>query len=329
VAPKRGEIPARPRRASAYLLVIVLAIAIGATTCAAPAAADVLFDAARGTPPSSQGFLFLTDPLLTALASEAMVGSHVVLDSTPDTAEKAGWFASFPPFRFRHPDLPVLDRGEGYAVAFDVRVEREDHVSDDRAGFSVIVLSEDVLGVELAFWQDEIWAQSDAPLFTHGESAAHDTTAALTRYTLEVDGTDYALSTDGAPLLAGSLRDYSSFGPPYDFPSFLFVGDDTSSGDTRSELSLVAICAGPPPPGPRPDQVLRLRRNGSELVFEIDPISGAGSYVVFRDDSAASAGTTLHLVSATPVLTDAASLLDGRDEYFVIETRDDCGRAMP
>ncbi len=89
-----------------------------------------------------------------------------------------------------------------------------------------------------------MWAQNDNPLFTHGESATFDTTAAgagaagTVRYRLSVLGDRYWLFNVGAgdvatPLLDNQpLRDYSAFvGPidPYETPVFLFLGDDTTS----------------------------------------------------------------------------------------------------
>src|SRR5262249_25272327 len=102
-------------------------------------------------------------------------------------------------------------------------------------------------GVELGFWSNQVWAQNDSPLFTHGEGASFDTTKALTDYALTVLGGSYSLSADGQPLLGGPVRDYSAFGLPYTLKIFLFFGDDTSSAWARVEIARVTLGAVPEP----------------------------------------------------------------------------------
>jgi hypothetical protein len=121
----------------------------------------------------------------------------------------------------------------------------------DRAGFSVIALSSDARGIELGFWPDQVWAQEDGTaeppngtLFTHAESALCDTISRLAAYTLTVRGDGYELSSDGATILRGRLRDYTSFdGPvnPYRTPNFIFLGDDTGSARAKIRLAHVAV----------------------------------------------------------------------------------------
>ena len=100
-------------------------------------------------------------------------------------------------------------------------------------------------GIELGFWANEIWAQADSPLFTHAEGVAFDPTLAMTSYALAIQGTTYALSANGTPILSGSLRNYSSFGFPYNVPDFLFIGDDTGSANGSFELSRVELLPEP------------------------------------------------------------------------------------
>ena len=147
--------------------------------------------------------------------------------------------------------MPLTDRSAGYTVRFDVRVVQESHVLgaagddngdglEDRAGFSVISISEDLAGIELAFWQDRIWAQEDdsqtpGDLFTQAEGVDFDTTATILQYELRVLGALYQLIPGGgvAPLLQAPLRNYTNFAgsiDPYEVPSFLFFGDDTTRG---------------------------------------------------------------------------------------------------
>jgi len=155
--------------------------------------------------------------------------------------------------------IPALDSTAGYALRFSVQVVAEYHADSDkdgdglgdRAGFSVIVLSSDAKGIELGFWEDQIWAQEQGAaeppagtLFTHAESARFDTTGRMIAYTLAVRGDQYELSSDGVAILRGRLRDYTAFeGPvnPYRTPNFIFLGDDTGSARAKIRLAYVAV----------------------------------------------------------------------------------------
>jgi hypothetical protein len=80
---------------------------------------------------------------------------------------------------------------EGYTLTFAIQVEAEGHGNNNRAGFSVIVLSDDKKGIEMAFWEDEIWVQEDdlndpGDLFTHAEGVPYSTTTGLTTYNLAI-----------------------------------------------------------------------------------------------------------------------------------------------
>ena len=132
-----------------------------------------------------------------------------VLDTTAASGDKAGYGSNI------HPLVGTLDRAAGFTVGISLLVEREAHASPDRAGFSLIVLGSDSKGVELGFWGNEVWAQTSAPLFTHGEGAAFDTTKSLTDYALTILGGNYSLKAGGQTILTGQVRDYSAFGLPY------------------------------------------------------------------------------------------------------------------
>jgi len=229
------------------LVVIVALIAFAGT-----AGATVLYDGSSGTP-GLQGWLYLTDPLAGALATETFGAGVTTLDTTPDLDDgqtpededmddKAGYFSSF------HPSVPTMDRNTGYTVRFDVQVPTENHVNGDRSGFSLIALGHDSLGVELSFWEDEIWAKSDT--FLHAEGQPWDTTAGLTQYELRVFGDDYSLWTGTQSILSGSLKDYSWFGVPYDQTDFLFLGDNTTTAEAILNLSYVEVTTGRPTPEP-------------------------------------------------------------------------------
>jgi hypothetical protein len=224
-----------------FILLLLALIAGLATSPGAPAAAATvtLYNSALGTTPDKQGFFYLTDPFPPQSAAQSFANGATALTSLTNS-DKAGYFA-------RSEQVSQLDRAAGYTVRFTVQMLAEAHASQHRAGFSVIVLSSDLRGVELGFWQGEIWAQDDgANLFRHAEGALFHTTAALITYDLTIVGDSYTLASGGA-ILRGPLRDYSSSGWPYNTPNFLFLGDDTSSAGAQIRLALVAIETGQPP----------------------------------------------------------------------------------
>lgn len=194
-----------------------------------------MYDGALGTAPPGQGWIRGTLPIIGALTTQVWTNGAVRLDTTPVIGESSGYFNNV------HPARTHLDRFAGFNVRFDVRVGTEAHVSEHRAGFSVIVVANDQRAIEIGFWTNEIWAQSDSPLFFHAESVAFDTSSATNRFELEFLGHDYTLSANGADILTGPLRDYSSFGAPYSTTNFIFWGDDTSSAAALIEVTRVSL----------------------------------------------------------------------------------------
>jgi hypothetical protein len=250
-------------------LLILLMLACAASVAppavrAAPAVASpfpsvaVLYDGQLGTTPDAQGFTFVIFPPLAPGATQEYdpINRWTTLDSTPVMGQSAGYFA-------REGVVPELDRTLGYTVGLTLQLQAEQHDGsnrnddqiDDRAGFSLIVLSSDLRGIELGFWQGRVWAQDDGrdvpeDLFTQAEGAAFDTFAALTSYELRVHSESYTLLAGGAPLLSGRLRDYTAFEPgplqpdPYETPNLLFLGDDTSSASARARIAIVSLGVG-------------------------------------------------------------------------------------
>lgn len=210
-----------------------------------PAAAlhgRLYFDAAQPGSPAQQGLVFLTQPLGNAGAVQGATNEGWFLDTRPLRTAQAGWFSRLP---FQSPDgHPDMDRAAGFVVSFILRVVAEEHVSTDRAGFSVIALAADLWGIELGFWTNAVWAQS-GPDFRRAEEAAWDTTAAARRYDLAIAGSRYALHGAGRVLLEGPLRQYAAFGPPYATPRFVFAGDDTSSAAALFVLGRLSVWTPP------------------------------------------------------------------------------------
>ncbi|NQU24360.1 MAG: hypothetical protein HQ567_24010 [Candidatus Nealsonbacteria bacterium] len=249
---------------------------IAASLVACPGSAVTLYDASLGNMPGDQGFLYLANEL-TPAATVSYSGGLTELNTMVDRSESAGFF-THNPFNGSpiHPAAPLLDRTVGYVVSFDLQMLGEGHNArddnsdgkQDRAGFSVIAIGNDLQGIELGFFHDdvanEIWAYEDnvanpGDLFTQAEGVDRTVaqTAALTTYDLTVAGDGYELSVGGTAILSGLLRDYTAFeGPsfplvgeldPYEQPNMLFFGDDTSSADSHVRLGNISVTAVPEP----------------------------------------------------------------------------------
>ena len=200
---------------------------------------ETLFDASLGTPPDQQGWAFVSLPLAL---TEVVADSAVQLNTLIASSELSGFSRLAP---------TPLDRTAGFRVSFTLQLHEEAHKNPDRAGLSIVVLGADKHGLELAFWTDRVWAQNDAPLFTHGEEALFNTTASFVNYELAIGANTYTLRAEGLELLSGRVRDYTPFvGPldPYETPNFLFVGDDTTSAKASFSLRRVDVLTTEPEP---------------------------------------------------------------------------------
>lgn len=215
-----------------------------------------------GTPPApgTQDWLFYNNPPGAVQTASA---DGTILDTSINAALYAGYSNYTLSGQPKNLSFPTLNRNQGYSLAFETRVISNNLVSNDRAGFSVIVVSSDGLrAIELAFQSlspttGRIFAQSDditanpggqpQVLFTPAEGVDFNTNA-LTGYRLEVVGNNYVLFANGTQILTGPLRNYSNFQPPnqlipdpYNIPNFVFFGDNTTSASGRFELGDVAV----------------------------------------------------------------------------------------
>jgi hypothetical protein len=207
----------------------------------------VLYDALSGTvpDPSLMGFTAFPPDAVSLTYSDGAA----ILDTTSLGVETyAGWVSSAATIS----GFPVLDSTAGVQVNFTLQLENETHANQDRAGFNLILLDQNAIGIELAFWPNEIWAQNDdttGALFTHAEGVAFGTTAGLVDYQLTFKADTYTLTANAVPILTGPLRDYSSFEgflDPYETPNFLFLGDDTTSAQARVRLRFVSVTSTEP-----------------------------------------------------------------------------------
>lgn len=194
----------------------------------------VLYDGHLGGTPDAQGFDFIA---LASSATQNFANGVTTLDTTAVQSDQAGYFAK---------DPPDLDRQTGYTVQFTAQILEENHATQHRAGFSLIVLSSDLQGIELGFWSNEIWAQEGGTdnLFTHAEGVVFDTTAALIDYELHISADEYTLFAAGSEILTGALRDYTALEgliDPYEIPNLIFLGDNTSRGQAKANIAYVAL----------------------------------------------------------------------------------------
>lgn len=218
------------------MTVVGAALVLGATR----AEAVVLYDGGLGTTPSAQGWLFYTSINGGTTSTADGLTNY---NSSASNATQGGFSTHVPIINTPvNPLLPSFDLSGQVSVRFDARVISESHASNDRAGLSLIVIGSDLRGIELGFWETEIWAQS-GPAFTRAESALVDTTAGIALYNVLLDGpaNTYTLSRNGNPILSGSLRNYSSFGAPYSLPNYVFVGDNTTSAGGAFEFGYLGV----------------------------------------------------------------------------------------
>jgi hypothetical protein len=204
--------------------------------------AVILYNAGLGSTPGIQGWLAAG---VGNSATETPTGVATRLDTTAVRTDQFGYFSEDPLLGSGTHSGLLLDASAGYTIRFDLHVLSEGHDDNDRAGFSMVAISQDITrGLELAFFEDEVWAYNAG--FSHGEGAAFDTTAGMVQYDYTVSGSSYSLMANGSPLLSGSLRNYNPTGlnalfDPYDNPSFLFFGDDTTRADADVLLGDIEV----------------------------------------------------------------------------------------
>jgi len=235
----------------------------------AAAASITLYDDSQSLP-GTQAWLFAADDGLltsgTATQSAFDDGLHSGVNLVTDNAVSAGYsnheviINLFPApgisYSLKNPAFPELNRNLGFSLEFELQVLSENHLTTDRAGFSVLLLAQDLSGIEIGFWQNEVWAQNTN--FTHGETQVYDTTLAERLYELAILDDTYTLSVGGNPLLSGVLRDYSNFGTPYNLSNFLFLGDDTSSARANVNIGQITLNTNEPASVPAPTGALLL-----------------------------------------------------------------------
>jgi len=195
--------------------------------------AQVLFDGALGLP-ASQGWTFFATG-----GSQSLNNGAAQLDTSAANTYQGGYSLVAP---------TALHHTNSFTLEFTAQVLAEAHASANRAGFSVILLSDDKRGVELGFWTNTVFAQADLPLFIHAEDTSFSNSTGFVKYALTFRAADYVLRANGTPILAGPLRNYEAFvgfPDPYSTPNFMFLGDDTTSAGGVFALKKVVLITAP------------------------------------------------------------------------------------
>jgi len=195
----------------------------------------------------------------TTLVPPAYTGTGLQVATTNDS--RAGWsnYNGLSGTMFT-PGFPTLDRSSGFKADFTISLTSESHLSNDRAGFSIILLGQDARGIEIGFHGDEVFAQEGgtASLFTRAENFAINTLA-VRGYSLQIVGSTYQLwatatggTGDMTKILEGSVRDYSAWNSgggvdPYEKSNYLFLGDNTTSAAGTFEMRSLSVAPVPEP----------------------------------------------------------------------------------
>lgn len=177
-----------------------------------------------GLPSTQPWLIFGNDFLGTASQSSVSGGVQLITDNTA----RAGYsnYIPLPVPTLKNAAFPVLNRALGFELGFRVQLNSESHVSNSRAGYSVLLLGSDAKGIEIGFWTDQVWAQNVG--FTKGESASLDTTVARD-YRLQIVNDNYQLFHGDQSVLTGAVRAYGTPSVPYELPNYVFLGDNTTS----------------------------------------------------------------------------------------------------
>ncbi|MBW4654109.1 MAG: DUF4347 domain-containing protein [Kaiparowitsia implicata GSE-PSE-MK54-09C] len=232
----------------------------------------VLYDGALNTAPGAQGWLAALSPGTV----ESVGGGATTLNTSANLALQAGYSRV----------VPTLNPDNGFVLSFRAQVLTEalapavgsgaDKNGDgkpDRAGFSLIVVSNDnSRAIELGFTKTlggglRIWAQEDGTsqanpsaqassdgdtrlFFTQAEGV-DVTDPGLGAYDLAMVGDTYTLYLNGTAILSGKLRDYTAFVgtiDPYETPNLVFFGDNTTSASGSFSLAEVSVLKTTPLP---------------------------------------------------------------------------------
>ncbi|MEB3260403.1 MAG: bluetail domain-containing putative surface protein, partial [Cyanobacteriota bacterium] len=207
-------------------------------------------DTETGELPSDQGWLAFGTGFT---GMQRRTSSGTLLDSTLLMADIAGYS------NHRAEDavlvnnaFPELDRSMGFSLDLRLRLNTETHFSDDRAGFSLLLLDQGPtpVGIELGFWPTKIFSQAggDPPFAAIAGQVNGVNTSVMTSYSLRILDNHYMLLANDRLVLQGELQDYSQATVPpifpynpYTTPNMLFLGDNTSRASAQVTLRDVSL----------------------------------------------------------------------------------------
>ena len=301
---------------------LALWLAVGILAPAATAGeVAILYDGTPGVAETlvDQGFQNLSSDLFNQTgfySADAPMGV-TVFGSGPENAQVASFFThGLLTGNPLHPGVQELDRSIGYRVVFELAIVSESHDESadrngdgrsDSAGFSIAVISSDLLGIGISFWSDRIWINEDGAsgpddLLTQAEGIAQpsEAMASLRRYELEVMRGAYRLRVGGVTLLTGRLRDYRDFEGVetpfgilnnFDKANSISLGDATDSARSRV---LIGDISSETPHSPLPDArfALAVRPEGDAalrwgavpgVVYSLRSSDGLEGFTEFED----------------------------------------------
>lgn len=212
----------------------LLAAAFAAQISAEPV---ILYDGDLRSLPEDQGWIYRLEPPIRNQSRQVLVEGAINLNTSRNLADRAGYFVRFPQME-PHPQAPeMLDHRQGYRIGFTLRLYSERRAAPNQAGFSLIVLSQDLLGIELGFGAGEVFARSAA--FGRAEenrALPFRIDKQYADFALDMRESEYRLSVNEQEILAGSLRNYSDAGEPHTVPNLLFFGDNAESAGASVNL---------------------------------------------------------------------------------------------
>lgn len=188
-----------------------------------------------GLPSAEPWLVYGFDSIAGASQTSVAGGVRLVTDGT--TGAGYSNYNVIPTTALKNPAFPSLNRANGFELSFSLALTGESHTSNNRAGFSVILLGSDAKGIELGFWQNEIWAQDSG--FIHGEGVAFNTIPTQD-YKLRIINDNYTLSQGTNQLLTGNLRSYRN-SQPYSLSSYIFLGDNTTSASANALIGAIKL----------------------------------------------------------------------------------------
>ena len=211
----------------------------------------ILYDGDLRSLPEDQGWIYRLEPPVRNQSRQVLVDGAFNLNTGRNLADRAGYFIRFPQMETHPPAPEILDRQRGYRIGFTLRILSERRAAPSQAGFSLIALSDDLLGIDLGFGADEIFAR------TYELERAEENRALPFRidtqyadFEMDIRENEYRLSANGEEILAGSLQNYSDAGEPYTVPNLLFFGDNAESAGASVNLRRFWVDTEPSAPQP-------------------------------------------------------------------------------